>query len=715
MAGGLYSPSWYRVADLKPRLRAHTEIHRQRFRGGVWYLLQDHQTGHFHRLSPAAHLVLCLMDGRRTVSEIWTRVGETLGEDQPTQEEIIRLLAQLHSADLLLSKLPPNMEELNERADTHTRSALMTRIRNPLALRFPLFDPDRFLQATLPLVRPLFTTAGLIGWLVLVATGIIMGAMNAAALSGNVNDQLLTSQNVALMLLAYPLVKAFHELGHAYATKVWGGEIYEIGMMLLIFVPVPYVDASASAAFRNKWNRATVGAAGIMVEAALASIALFVWIAAEPGLVRAFAFNVILIGGVSTLLFNGNPLLKFDGYYVLSDLLEIPNLGSRANKFVIYLVQRYVFGIGGISSPATAPGEAGWFVVYALCAATYRLSILLTIALYIASKLFFVGIALAIASVASTLVWPVVKALKFVVESPLLYRRRRRAILACSATIGGALVLLLAVPLPFNTIAQGVVWVGDQAAVRALTDGFVAAVPVASGSFVDSGTTLIAGEDAVLVQSTAVIEKHLDELHLRLEAALPHDIVQANILREQVRLTQGQLDLSRHHLADLDLKAPKAGQFLITDEIDLPGRFLHKGDIVGYIVSEDDLVVRVVVPQNDIDPVRRNVLKIEVRAADDLGHVLPASILREVPSATAEIPHLALSTIGGGQVLLDPAKTEHPKPLETLFQFDLRVAGGIDRSRLGGRVYVRFQHPPEPIALRIGRAVRQLFLRQLNV
>jgi putative peptide zinc metalloprotease protein len=715
VSSSLYSPSWYRVVDLKPRLRSHTEIHRQRFRGAVWYLLQDHQTGQFHRLSPAAHLVLCLMDGRRTINEIWTRVGEMLGEEQPTQEEIIRLLAQLHGADLLLGKLAPNMEELNERADNHAHRALMTRIRNPLALRFPLLDPDRFLGATLPLVRPLFTTAGFVGWIVLVTIGIVLAAMNFVALSGNLDDQLLTTQNVALMLLAYPLVKAFHELGHAYATKVWGGEIHEIGVMFLIFIPVPYVDASASAAFRNKWNRATVGAAGIMVEAGLASIALFIWIAAEPGLVRAFAFNVILIGGVSTLLFNGNPLLKFDGYYVLSDLLEIPNLGTRANKYAIYLIQRYAFGIGGISSPATAPGEAGWFLLYALGAAIYRLSILLTIALYVASKLFFVGIALAIASVASTLLWPVVKAMKFVVESPLLHRRRRRAILTCAATVAAALVLLLAIPMPYNTIAQGVVWVGDQSAVRAMSDGFIAAVPVASGSWVDSGTTLVAGEDTVLVESTAVIEKHLDELHFRLEAALPHDIVQANILREQVRLTEGQLDLSRHHLADLDLKASKSGQFLVTDEADLPGRFLHKGDVVGYVVGEDDPIVRVVVPQTDIDPVRRNVLKVEVRTADDIAHALPATILREVPSATADIPHLALSTVGGGQVLMDPSKTDHPKPLETLFQFDLRVTGGISRSRLGGRVYVRFEHPPEPIAYRIGRAVRQLFLRQLNV
>jgi putative peptide zinc metalloprotease protein len=712
----LYSPSWYRVADLKPRLRAHTQIHRQRYRGALWYLLQDHQTGHFHRLSPAAHLVLCLMDGQRSISEIWRRVGEALGgDDQPTQEDIIRLLAQLHGADLLLGRLAPNMEELNERADSHAHRALMARIRNPLALRFPLIDPDRFLGAILPLVRPLFTSWGLIGWIALVLTAVIVGLMNVGALTGNLNDQLLNAQNVALMLLAYPLVKAFHELGHACATKAWGGEVHEIGLMVLIFVPVPYVDASASAAFASKWARATVSAAGIMVEASLASMALFVWLAAEPGFVRAFAYDVMLIGGVSTVLFNGNPLLKFDGYYVLSDLIEIPNLGSRANRFVIHLVQRYVFGIGGTASPATAPGEAAWFLLYAVAATLYRLSILLTIALYVAGKLFFIGIALAVASVATTLIWPFVKALRFVAESPLLHRRRPRAMLVSAAACALALVLLLAVPLPFSTIAQGVVWVGDQAAVRALTDGFIAAVPVPSGSEVAAGTTLVEGEDAVLARSTEVIARHLDELRLRLEAAEPRDIVQANILREQVRLTEGQLALSQQHLADLDLKASKAGAFLVADGTDLPGRFLHKGDILGYVVGEDDPIVRVVVSQDDVDPVRRNLLKIEVRTADNIARALPASVLREVPSATSELPHLALSTLGGGRVLLDPSKTDHPRPLESLFQFDLRVEGKLEKSRLGGRVYVRFLHPPEPIAYRIARAIRQLFLRQLNV
>src|SRR5262249_44816196 len=155
---------------------------------------------------------------------------------------------------------------------------------------------------------------------------------------------------------------------------------------------------------------------------------------------------------------------------------------------------------------------------------------------------FFVGIALSIASVASTVVWPLVRALRFVADSPQLYRRRQRAVVTTFAAAAAAVALFLAIPMPFSTLAHGVGWVGSQPAVPALTAGFRSAMPVASGTWVQPGTTLVEGEDGVLVQETAVIEKHLDELHLRLDAAMPKDIVQANILREQVRLTQGQLD-----------------------------------------------------------------------------------------------------------------------------------------------------------------------------
>ena len=168
--------------------------------------------------------------------------------------------------------------------------------------------------------------------------------------------------------------------------KVWGGEVREVGLMMLVLFPVPYVDASAASAFPSKWRRAVVAGAGIMAELAIAAAAILVWAAAEPGLVRAAAFNAALIGGVSTLLFNGNPLLRFDGYYVFADLVEIPNLAQRANRQVFHLIKRHAFGLSESASAVTARGEAPWLVIYSVAAFIYRFFIVLGIALFIAGN-----------------------------------------------------------------------------------------------------------------------------------------------------------------------------------------------------------------------------------------------------------------------------------------------------------------------------------------
>src|SRR6185436_1259918 len=162
--------------------------------------------------------------------------------------------------------------------------------------------------------------------------------------------------------LCFPLVKICHELGHAYATKVFGGEVHDLGVMLLVFTPVPYVDATSAATFRSKWQRILVGGAGMVVELFIASFALFFWLGAQPGTARTVAHTVVLIAGVSTLAFNANPLLRYDGYYMLADLLEIPNLYMRSRSWVRYLTERYLLGRKDVEVPGATPGEKWWFV-----------------------------------------------------------------------------------------------------------------------------------------------------------------------------------------------------------------------------------------------------------------------------------------------------------------------------------------------------------------
>ena len=342
MSDALFSPSWYRVANLKPRIRAHTQIHRHEYRGKIWFLLQDHAANRSHRFTPAAHYFIGLMDGSRTVQEIWEATCAHLGDEAPTQEEIIRLLGQLHSADALLSDVTPDSLEVFRRYQQHQRMQWKRRLWTPLALRFPIFDPDRFLQRTMKYVAPLFSWFGIILWLIVVGTGVVLAAIHWTDLTKDVLDRILAPRNLLLLWLVYPFVKAMHEFGHAYATKKWGGEVHEIGIMLLVLTPVPYVDASSSLGFRSKYKRMLVGAIGILTELFIGALALLIWLNIEPGGIRSVCYNIMLICGVSTVFFNGNPLLRFDGYYVFNDLIEVPNLGTRANKYMGYLVQKYV-------------------------------------------------------------------------------------------------------------------------------------------------------------------------------------------------------------------------------------------------------------------------------------------------------------------------------------------------------------------------------------
>jgi putative peptide zinc metalloprotease protein len=715
MSASLFSNSWYRVAELKPRLRAHAQIHRQTFRGQVWYVLQDHQTGRFFRVSPAANRMLCLMDGRRTMREVWDIAGAHAADDPPTQDETIQLLSQLHASDLLQGELPPDVAEIAERSQLADRRRLIQRLRNPMAMRLPLFDPDKLLEATLPLVRPLFSAVGFLAWLTLVLTGAVLAMLHWSELTSNVADRVLVAQNVALIVCVYPLMKILHELGHAYATKVWGGEVHEVGVMLLVFIPVPYVDASASAAFRQKRRRIVVGGAGIIVELALAAIAMIVWINASPGLGRAVAFNVILIGSISTLFFNGNPLLRFDGYYILSDLIEIPNLGTRANSYLFFLVQRYLLRIDTLDNPATAPGEAKWLLAYAILSFLYRMVVSFGIAVFLATRLFFVGTAMALWAIVSIAALPMLKGIRFLATSPRLRGQRRRAfsVVGGMAAVAGAILFL--VPLPYATVAQGVVWIPDRAEVRAKADGFVTEVLTSPGADVAAKRQLVALADPILNAKVAVAQALLQEMQLRFEAVKQLDRVQAAVLQEQVQRLTGTLADYRVRQEDLTVTSTQDGRFVLPRAEDMPGRFLKRGDLLGYVIGDNDLVVRVVVPQADVDLVRQRTDRVDAYFAENLDRPVPARIRREVPAAQNDVPSMALTTQGGGPIVLDPSRTQKPQSLFSMFQFDVDLLEPVPPRMAGARVYVRFDHGKEALAWRVLRAFRQFFLGQFHV
>jgi putative peptide zinc metalloprotease protein len=714
MADSLFSPSWYRVAGLKPRLRSHVEIHRHHYRGDLWYVLEDHASGRLGRFTPAAYHIIGLMDGKRTVQQIWDAARERLGEEAPAQEEVIRLLSQLHAMDALQADVVPDTVEIMKRFKKKRSALWKQNLRSPLFMRFHLFDADRFLTRFQSLARPFFSWPGFVVWFAVVGAAVFLAGVHWSELTQNITDRILNPGNLVVMWLVFPVLKAFHEFGHGFAVKLKGGEVHDMGIMFLVLTPVPYVDASASSAFRDKRERILVGAAGMAVEIFIGALALFFWSSAEPGPLRSLAYNVIFIAGVSSILFNGNALLRYDAYYILSDLLEIPNLGPRGLRYLGYLFQRYLFGVLDAEPPESTPGEKVWFVLYTVASWAYRIFIYVAIVLFIASKFFFIGVLFALWAVVSMMILPAAKGIRFLASSPRLTRKRARSVLVTGLILAAIAVVIFLVPFPLGTRAEGVLWIPDHSFVRAGTDGFIEKLLAKPGSRVQAGDPLIECSDPLLSAQIRVLKSKLDELQATYDAQIIEDRVKAQITKEEMQNITGKLKDAKEREGELTVRSPGSGVFVVPVPEDLRGRFAKRGELLGYVLNPSSVTARVAVYQADADLVRSQTRDIQVRLPENIPETVPASLLREVPAATDQLPGRALAQEGGGKIAIDPRDRFGIKAFQKLFLFDIELPNFEGLYNVGGRLYVRFDHGYEPLAYRWYREIRQLFLRRFS-
>jgi putative peptide zinc metalloprotease protein len=715
MPGPLLSDSWYRVRALIPQLRAHAQVGRHQYRGETWYVLRDASSGRVHRFSPASHTVISLMNGSRTVEQIWERASEEIGDHAPTQDELIQLLAQLHASDVLLCDVPPDAAELFERSEKQASQRRTRRWLSPLAIQIPLLDPERFLERMLPYLKPLFGWAGALAYLAVVLPAPVLVALHWPELTNNFLDRLFTPDNLFVLWLIFPVLKVLHEFGHGFAAKAFGGEVHEMGVMLLVFTPVPYVDAPSTWTLASKYQRAIVGAGGVIVELFVAALALHLWVAAEPGAFRAAAYSVLLIGGLTTLLFNGNPLLRFDGYYVLSDLIEIPNLRVRANRYVAYLAERWLLGNPKLEAPHTAPGEATWLTAYSVSAFVYRLFVVAAILLFVLDWNFVLGVALGTFAIVGWFGVPLYKIAKHLIQAPTLQPIRGRALAISGGILAFVLVGVALVPFPLRTRAEAVVWIPEEAFVRAETSGFLEGLVAADGAMVQAGDLLIQLSDPFLSAELEFNRAIILELEAHYDAVKDSDLVEARIVQEKLLYARKGLARVEERVAGLEIRSQVPGRFVVPRSEDLPGRYVRQGQLVAYVVDIDTVTLRAVVPQEDIDLVRQRGRATEVRLAERLEATHSAIVKRIVPGASKRLPSVALGIGGGGDVIVDPSDAQGDRAVETMFEVELELEGPLDEVHAGGRVYVRFDHGTEALATQWYRRVRQLFLTRFEV
>jgi len=710
----MFSDHWYRVASLQPALKPQVTISKHDYAGEQTWVLVDSLSGTQHRLGAAAYYMVARMNGVRTVQAIWDSSMVELDATAPTQTEFIEFLGRLHSAELLQTDISPDLAALMQRTRTKRAQKNKRKLLNPLYLKFPLVDPDEFLERLSPIGRVLFSPYFVAFWLLSMVWGILMLNTHWNELVLSTDDTFTSPSNLVLLAVAFVVMKLLHELAHGLAVKRWGGEVREMGIVMLVLLPIPFVDASAANGFADKYKRVSTSAAGIMVELFLASLALTVWVAVEPGLVQQVAVNVMVIGAVSSFFFNGNPLLRFDGYYVLADLLEIPNLASRSQGYLGHLTRRFLVGSLDEISTAKDRREAIWLGSYGVLSFAYRIFLLFVIALFLSETFLALGILLAVWAAATQIVWPILKGARTLMQLSQSMLQKVRLYCTTGMACTAVYVWCFIVPLPNTTYADGIVWLSEEAVVRSNTDCFVSELLIAPGQRVQPGTPLIDCANEALRTQGDVLRSQIQALQMEYRGYGLREQVKRKMLADEIASLTAELDLVRGRIKGLRVDSRANGKFIPASTQQLAGRFFEQGEALGYVLRSDDLTIKAALPQRDIDLVGAY-RRVQVRFPGQANSVQEANVRREVPAPTEVLPSAVLGSMGGGRLAVDRSDPKGLLLQEPVYLVDLDLEDAQIPPLVGLRTHVLFERASSPVAQQWSRSLRQLFMRRLDV
>lgn len=497
--------------------------------------------------------------------------------------------------------------------------------------------------------------------------GVVLAALLTIAPNGSdlwrYGSKTLDPSNWIYLWAMFVLTKFIHEMGHAFACRRFGGECHEMGIMLLVLIPTPYVDASSAWAFRNKWQRVFVGAAGMIFELFFASFMAFIWVATKDSdsQVAQLAFNSMMVASVSTVLFNANPLLRYDGYYILSDLLEIPNLQHRSTEYAMGLIKRHIFRVK-LQKPLPPVGQRIWLFLYAVCSTIYRVFIGIMIILVVATRVPVLGVIMALGGVVTWLVMPVVKTVNYILLHPELQRKRGRAAAFTLGALGAAIIAIGVIPFWVHYESVGVVVAQNREILKARTPGFVTRIgthpdgrPLRDGDFVQAGQVILVATNEKLETELARLRTQIRQVEVRINRDRAADPAQMLIAQDELRYLQGELQKKQKDYDDLTIRAPFDGRLVAPRLNDLPGRYLERGNEIAMVATLDTLVVRTFFQQTDGQlTMLPNDPAPEVRLAGDLGTRLVARRIREIPSAHNDVPP-QLTHAAGGPIPVDPS------------------------------------------------------------
>lgn len=703
---------WPQLAPLKLSLFSHIECHSQVYRQQRWYVFNDLSTGKNIRFNKAVYQFIIRLTGKQSLASI---LGDLSYENESKESyldkiTLIDILKQLIALNFVDTGLPIDVKlklEAHHRSVRRQRLAVWT---NPLAIKVPLLNPDSLLTVLSRKLAFLLSSKGLYLWCLMICLGFVTAMLEQKSLAQHFNNtELLGFSNLISMAIAFVFLKFFHELAHGVAAKKWGLVIPELGINFLIFMPLPYVDCSNAWVLNNKYKRMAISAAGISFELFVACITLFIWLTLAPGLIKDFAFNIMLIGGVSSLVFNGNPLLRFDGYHILQDFVEIPNLYSRANKYYMYLLQRYILGIESAESPITAHGEKPWFVFYGLAALVYRYMILAVIVVYLCESYLVLGAAVAVWAMYQQLFKPLLKAMWFLAKLIKKPKKSGRSLLGLFSVACFVLLVLFAIPLPLQTQLIGVSAISEQGQIFSPAAAIVEEVYIEAGAKVSIGQPMFKLAAPQLEYKIALTKAKIQELQARHYAEVMSNRHRSDVYKGELVANQAELLALRERQRRLLVHSLVEGDFVLANNAQLQGQAVKRGQLLAYVVNPEALIVKAVITNDKIDLVRSQAHGISIRLASTPWKSYGAKIISETPAGSNRLPSAALSVMGGGEIRIRNDKDSGLLAVEKIFVMELSTEPNAIKG-LGERAYIRVEHGHEVLFLQLYRTIRRIFL-----
>jgi putative peptide zinc metalloprotease protein len=623
------------------------------------YMVEDPLRGKYFRIGSDEFTLISLLDGKNTIAQAIGLSAPTLQERAFTENEAMSVCHWLLESQLAVCGGAGQGERLASSARKMAQNKLVAAV-NPLAMRLPLFNPTPLLSRVLPWVQWVFSRPAVVAWGVVCLIGIVVAANHRGDLVES-SAVLLDRDNWLRLAVVWLILKLLHESAHAVTCMHYGGTVPSAGVLLVVFTPLPFVDVTASWRFSSKWHRIATAAAGVYVELFIAALAIMLWSWSNSAVVRHAALNVAATASVGSLLINGNPLMRFDGYYILSDWLELPNLSASGQKFIGSLFQRL---LGVEVAPDTRSVRTRRIVaVYAIASLVWRNMVyagLLLVLYALVSKLgsFLAGTVLLLA-IAAVLVNPVRNVVRFLTKQQSLDMRR----LAIVAAGGLACVVILVIFLmhPSTIRTCGIVDYSPPTIVRSASPGLVRDVKVRDGETVKRGQVLMVLENDELRVELTNIRKQIEQSRLQQRIHRQSD----ETAKEQAEtakyrsLKKKEAEIE-HQVAGLVVRAPITGQVVAHDLDSFAGRYLSVGDEIVVIGNEKSKEVILAAAQDDISSFTAQLGRsVRVRISGDEGNSFTASLSKIDPRASLAPPHAALGADAGGPL---PVKPRHESP-----------------------------------------------------